>query len=141
MGLFMVSSARGSQPHPTDEEIDCPASTAFAMIGGKWKLWILKTLIFEGTHRFGELRRKVEGITQTMLTAQLRALEKDGLVARQVYAEVPPRVEYSATPDALGLVPMFTSMHEWWNARTSGNTPSPASNETLRRHRNSGTGG
>ncbi len=100
-----------------DEE--CPATSAFAMIGGKWKLWILKVLLFEGTHRFGELRRKVEGVTQTMLTTQLRALEQDGLVKREVYAEVPPRVEYSATADALGLVPMFNEMHQWWLSRNA----------------------
>lgn len=98
----------------------CPAPLAFAMIGGKWKLWILQILLFEGTHRFGELKRQVHGITQTMLTNQLRALEKDGLVARKIYAEVPPRVEYSATKDALTLVPMFTAMHEWWKSREGG---------------------
>jgi DNA-binding HxlR family transcriptional regulator len=86
-------------------------------------LWILKVLVFEGTHRFGELRRKVEGVTQMMLTSQLRALEADGLVARQVYAEVPPRVEYSATPIAMGLRPMFTAMHEWWTMRETSLRP------------------
>ena len=101
----------------------CPAPLAFAMIGGKWKLWILQVLIFEGTHRFGELKRKTHGITQTMLTNQLRALEADGLVLRKVYAEVPPRVEYSATKDAMALVPMFTAMHEWWKAREGGRGP------------------
>lgn len=103
---------------PTSDEKTCPASSAFATIGGKWKLSILKILIFEGTHRFGALRRKIPGITQTMLTSQLRALEEDGLVSRKVFAEVPPRVEYTATADAMGLVPMFTAMHEWWSARS-----------------------
>lgn len=87
------------------------------MIGGKWKLWILQILIFEGTQRFGVLRKKVNGVTQTMLTGQLRALEADGLVVRKVYAEVPPRVEYSATDDAMRLVSMFTAMHDWWKSR------------------------
>ncbi len=103
-------------PHPT-KPVECPASSAFTMIGGKWKLWILQILIFEGTQRFGALRKKVQGVTQTMLTGQLRALEADGLVVRKVYAEIPPRVEYSATGDAMRLVPMFTAMHDWWKSR------------------------
>ena len=95
----------------------CPAPMVFAMIGGKWKLSILQILIFRGTKRFGELRRELDGVTQTMLTKQLRALEADGLVRRQVYAEVPPRVEYSATDDAMALRSMFEQMHEWWLIR------------------------
>ena len=95
----------------------CPAPLVFTMIGGKWKLSILQTLIFEGTKRFGELRRELDGITQIMLTKQLRALEADGLVSRRVYAEVPPRVEYSATEDALALTPAFEAMHRWWVER------------------------
>ncbi|MFQ1701735.1 winged helix-turn-helix transcriptional regulator [Loktanella agnita] len=98
----------------TDTPEICPAPIIFSMIGGKWKLLILKTLIFKGTKRFGALRREAEGITQTMLTKQLRALEEDGLVHREVFAEVPPRVEYSATPDALLLRPVFEAMHHWW---------------------------
>lgn len=84
-----------------------------SMIGGKWKLWILRILIFGGTRRFNELRREITGITQTMLTSQLRALEKDELVTRKVYAEVPPRVEYSATPKAEALTNFFSEMHKW----------------------------
>ena len=84
------------------------------LIGGKWKLIVLQILIFRGTKRFNELRRMIDGVTQTMLTNQLRALEKDGLVTRKVYAEVPPRVEYSATEKAMALTEMFRSMHEWW---------------------------
>ncbi len=64
--------------------------------------------------RFNALRRQIDGITQTMLTNQLRALEKDGLVARKVNAEVPPRVEYTATQRALALEKMFLAMHDWW---------------------------
>ncbi len=108
----MVRSKPRHAPSP-----ECPAPLAFAMLGGKWKLWILQILIFEGTQRFGALRRAVTGITQTMLTSQLRALEEDGLVERKVFAEVPPRVEYSATPDAQDLAVMFTSMHDWWKRR------------------------
>ncbi|MEM7633157.1 MAG: helix-turn-helix domain-containing protein [Pseudomonadota bacterium] len=84
------------------------------LIGGKWKLIILQILIFRGTKRFSELRRMIDGVTQTMLTSQLRALEKDGLVSRKIYAEVPPRVEYSATQRAMELQDMFHAMHTWW---------------------------
>lgn len=100
----------------------CPAPLVFAMIGGKWKLTILQILIFHGTKRFGELRREIDGITQTMLTKQLRALEDDGLVQRQIYAEVPPRVEYKATDDALALKPAFEAMHSWWVGRRAPST-------------------
>ena len=97
----------------------CPAPIIFTMIGGKWKLSILKELIFHGTKRFGALHRDIDGISQTMLTSQLRALEVDGLVSREVFAEIPPRVEYSATEDGLALKPMFEEMHAWWLARNS----------------------
>lgn len=97
----------------------CPAPIVIGMIGGKWKLLILQLLIFQGTKRFGELRKSIDGITQTMLTNQLRALEADGLVNRKVYAEVPPRVEYSASADGKALEPVFTSMHDWWTNRSA----------------------
>ena len=84
-----------------------------SMIAGKWKLWILRILIFDGKKRFNELQRNVSGITQTMLTSQLRALEADNLVSRKVYAEIPPKVEYSPTPKALALAPFFTEMYKW----------------------------
>ncbi|NVK33180.1 MAG: helix-turn-helix transcriptional regulator [Rhodobacteraceae bacterium] len=95
----------------------CPAPLVFDMIGGKWRLSILQILIFKGTKRFGELRGELDGVTQTMLTRQLRALEADGLIVRTVYAEVPPRVEYSATEDAMALRKTFENMHEWWLSR------------------------
>ena len=92
----------------------CPMPDIAKLIGGKWKLIILQILIFQGTKRFNELRRKLDGITQTMLTNQLRALEQDGLIRRKVYAEVPPRVEYTATKRALALEQVFLAMHDWW---------------------------
>jgi len=92
----------------------CPMPDIAQLIGGKWKLIILQTLVFQGMKRFNELKRGIEGISQTMLTNQLRALERDGLVKRIVYAEVPPRVEYTATQRALDLQEMFLAMHAWW---------------------------
>ncbi|WP_420547016.1 winged helix-turn-helix transcriptional regulator [Curvivirga sp.] len=92
----------------------CPMPDIAKLIGGKWKLIILQILIFQGMKRFNELRRQIDGITQTMLTNQLRALEKDGLVNRKIYPEVPPRVEYTATQRAHDLEEMFHAMHAWW---------------------------
>jgi len=92
----------------------CPMPDIAQLIGGKWKLIILQILIFQGMKRFNELKRQITGITQTMLTNQLRALERDGLVHREVFPEVPPRVEYTATQRALELEEMFHAMHAWW---------------------------
>lgn len=92
----------------------CPMPDIAKLIGGKWKLIILQILIFQGMKRFNELRRQIDGITQTMLTKQLRALEEDGLVHRKIYPEIPPRVEYTATKRAQELKNMFLSMHTWW---------------------------
>ena len=110
-----------SEGFTADAPLPCPAPLVFNIIGGKWKLSILQILIFRGTKRFGELRREIEGVTQTMLTNQLRALEQDGLVNRKVFPEVPPRVEYSATADARALEPMFKAMHKWWEERKAPN--------------------
>ena len=82
------------------------------MIAGRWKLEIL-WLLSQHTHRFGELKRGLPGITQHMLTAQLRALEKDGLIKRTIFAEVPPRVEYEITPNARRLRPIFVEIVKW----------------------------
>jgi DNA-binding HxlR family transcriptional regulator len=93
----------------------CPTEATVAAIGGRWKVVILWHL-FGGTLRFSELRRKVAGISQKMLTEQLRELEGHGLVTRTVYAEVPPRVEYSATPLGESLRPVLTAMADWGSA-------------------------
>jgi len=108
-----VKSAVAENPIPVVQS-SCPMPDIARLIGGKWKLIILQILIFQGMQRFNALRRQIDGITQTMLTNQLRALENDGLVKRKVYAEVPPRVEYTATQRALALEKMFRAMHEWW---------------------------
>ena len=95
---------------------------AFALLSGKWKLEIL-WLLNQRVHRFGELRKAIPGITQHMLTAQLRELEVDGLVSRTVFAEVPPRVEYEITPKARGLAPTMEALTAWW--QTYGNSVAP----------------
>ena len=86
---------------------------AFGLLSGKWKLEIM-WLLNQRVYRFGELRKAIPGITQHMLTAQLRELESDGLVSRTVYAEVPPRVEYEITPKARGLGPTMEALTAWW---------------------------
>jgi len=86
---------------------------AFGMISGKWKLEIL-WLLHQRVHRFGELRRAIPGITQHMLTTQLRELEADGLVSRKVFPEVPLRVEYRITSKACGLGPTIRALMAWW---------------------------
>jgi DNA-binding HxlR family transcriptional regulator len=86
---------------------------AFALLSGKWKLEIM-WLLNQRMYRFGELRKAIPGVTQHMLTAQLRELEADGLVSRTVFAEVPPRVEYAITQKARGLGPTMEALTAWW---------------------------
>jgi DNA-binding HxlR family transcriptional regulator len=90
----------------------CPVETTLSLIGDKWKVLILRDLI-GGTKRFGELRKSIGSISQKMLTQQLRDMEEDGLVNRKVYAEVPPRVEYSLTEDGVSLKPILDSLWAW----------------------------
>jgi len=92
---------------------------AFKMLTGKWKLEIL-FLLHQSDHRFGELKRSLPGITQHMLTSQLRELEADGLISRQVYAEVPPRVEYALMPATLGLTPVIEGLLSWCRENSPG---------------------
>ncbi|WP_346828305.1 winged helix-turn-helix transcriptional regulator [Serratia inhibens] len=86
---------------------------AFGLLSGKWKLEIM-WLLNQRIYRFGELRKAIPGVTQHMLTAQLRELENDGLVSRTVFAEVPPRVEYEITKKARGLGPTMEALTAWW---------------------------
>ena len=97
----------------------CPVETTLMLIGDKWKVLILRDLL-TGTKRFGELKRSVGGISQKVLTAQLRDMESSGLVSRRVYAEVPPRVEYSLTELGLSLRPILDAMREWGEEYKSG---------------------
>lgn len=93
----------------------CPVETTLGLIGDKWKVLILRDLL-TGTKRFSELKRSVSGVSQKVLTAQLRAMEADGLLTRTVYAEVPPRVEYALTPLGESLRPILDAMQAWGSA-------------------------
>jgi DNA-binding HxlR family transcriptional regulator len=90
----------------------CSVEATLDVIGGRWKGVILFHLL-EGTKRFNELQRMVKGCTQRMLTLQLRELERDGVVKRTVYAEVPPKVEYSLTEFGRSLEPILLLMRDW----------------------------
>ena len=91
---------------------NCPVEVALDMIAGKWKTVILYNLSI-GTLRFNELMRRLPSITQRMLTTQLRELEQDGLITRKVFAQVPPRVEYSLTTQGESLGPLLNSLKRW----------------------------
>lgn len=90
----------------------CPVEAALDVIGGRWKGVILSHLL-DGPKRFNELRRILSKVTQRMLTLQLRELEADGVVHREVHPEVPPRVEYSLTPFGLTLSPVLLGLRVW----------------------------
>ena len=92
----------------------CPVATTVGLIGNKWKLLIIRDLL-TGTKRFGELRKSVTGISQKVLTDNLRSLEEDGLLTRKVYAEIPPRVEYTLSELGCSLKPIMDSMAKWGN--------------------------
>ena len=90
----------------------CPVETTLTLIGDKWKVLILRDLM-PGTKRFGELKKSIGSVSQKVLTAQLRDMEGNGLVHREVYAEVPPRVEYSLTELGRSIKPILDSMWSW----------------------------
>ena len=90
----------------------CPVETTLMLIGDKWKVLILRDLL-PGTKRFGELKKSIGSVSQKVLTAQLRDMEENGLVSRKVYAEVPPRVEYTLTELGMSLKPILDAMWTW----------------------------
>lgn len=98
----------------TKELPACPVETTLTLIGNKWKVLIIRDLL-TGTKRFGELKKSIGSVSQKVLTSQLRAMEEDGIVHREVYAEVPPRVEYSLTELGWSLQPILDAMVSWGN--------------------------
>lgn len=98
----------------TKELPACPVETTLTLIGNKWKVLIIRDLL-TGTKRFGELKKSIGSVSQKVLTSQLRSMEEDGLIHREVYAEVPPRVEYSLTELGWSLQPILDAMVSWGN--------------------------
>ncbi|TIQ25304.1 MAG: winged helix-turn-helix transcriptional regulator [Mesorhizobium sp.] len=109
-------------PRIRHDRLDCsPGCTVegtLRYIDGKWKGVVLYHL-FEGTLRFSEIRRRIPNCTQRMLTNQLRELEADGLIARKIYPQVPPKVEYSLTPRGRSLEPVITALKTWGDANAA----------------------
>lgn len=103
-----------------DGPYGCSVGATLSVIGGRWKPIIIFKLLQNDFLRFGELRKEIDGVTQRMLTQQLRELEKDKAVARKVYAEVPPRVEYSLTKYGRTLEPIMIAMRDWGAEHMSG---------------------
>lgn len=103
---------------PQESFEPCPIASAVSVIFGRWTAEVLWVLIHDGTLRFTALRLRVPTVTAKVLTQRLRELERDGLVLRTYYPESPPRVEYSATPMAASLVPVFTALGRWSNQHT-----------------------
>lgn len=100
---------------PAKDLPSCPVETTLTLISDKWKVLILRDLM-PGTKRFGELKKSIGHVSQKVLTAQLRQMEASGLVSRKVYAEVPPRVEYTLTELGYSLKPVLDAMWSWGEA-------------------------
>jgi DNA-binding HxlR family transcriptional regulator len=92
--------------------VTCPVETTLGVIGGRWKVLVLHHLL-EGTKRFSELTRALQGVSARTLSKQLRELEADGVIDRRVYPQIPPKVEYSLTASGRKLKPVLLAMHRW----------------------------
>jgi DNA-binding HxlR family transcriptional regulator len=99
--------------HRRYDRLGCPVEACTEVIGGKWKGEILFILFNSGTKRHSELRKLIPDTTQRMLTTQLRELEEDGVIERKVYAQVPPKVEYSVSKRGQALKPIIDAMWDW----------------------------
>lgn len=98
----------------TKEELpECPVATTVQLIGNKWKLLIIRNLVYNKKQRFGDFIKSIPAISKKVLTDNLRALEDDGLIIREVFAEVPPKVEYTLSPLGNTLKPILDAMFEW----------------------------
>ncbi|MDE6565750.1 MAG: helix-turn-helix transcriptional regulator, partial [Clostridia bacterium] len=98
----------------TREELpECPVATTVQLIGNKWKLLIIRNLVYNEKQRFSDFLKSIPAISKKVLTDDLRALEEDGLIIREVFAEVPPRVEYSLSSLGKSLKPILDAMFAW----------------------------
>ncbi|MDE7301597.1 MAG: helix-turn-helix transcriptional regulator [Clostridia bacterium] len=98
-----------------DELPECPVATTVQLIGNKWKMLIIRNLIFNQSQRFTDFVKSIPGISKKVLPANLRALEEDGIIKREVFAEVPPRVVYSLSELGNSLRPIWNAMEAWGN--------------------------
>lgn len=97
----------------TSQLSQCPITRTMELIGGKWSMPIVFVLMKEGTKRFKELERSIDGINTRMLVKELKQLEENGIIVREVFAEVPPRVEYSLTPKGMALKSILEELRSW----------------------------
>ncbi|MCU0876319.1 MAG: helix-turn-helix transcriptional regulator [Pirellulaceae bacterium] len=97
---------------PEKKTAGCPVETTLDVIGGRWKVLVLHALM-DGTQRFGQLAKALAGVSARTLAKQLRELERDGVIHRRVYEQIPPKVEYSLTPLGRKLKPVLMAMHAW----------------------------
>ena len=111
---------------------DCPIETTLTLISNRWKVLILWDLL-DGVKRFGELKKLLGGISQKVLTANLRQMEEAGLLTRTVYAEVPPRVEYALTETGRSLRPVLEAMLEWGTRYKAGTAAAAGPTPSIRR--------
>lgn len=95
-----------------EEMPECPVETTVSLIGGKWKLLIIRNLL-NRAWRFNELKKDLKGISQNVLTYNLRSMEKDGIIKRKIYPEIPPKTEYSLTKLGKSMKPIIKSMEKW----------------------------
>lgn len=102
-----------SAAHNCPCTLACPLQRAMEMIGGKWKISLLCSLMMDGATRYNDLKRKMNGISNTMLAKSLKEMEDDGLVTRREYMEVPIRVEYTITEKAKALGPILVQLAQW----------------------------
>jgi len=110
-----------TEKYPAVSPDQCPVTFTVGFIGGKWKPVILH-LVRKGANRFGVLQRGIDGISKQMLTAQLRELERDGILSRTIFPEIPPRVEYAITSLGESLLPVIDAMSKWGRQRMGETT-------------------